>query len=58
MRISVACRNQRAFVASQNFSATSLDANRAVGVIVADPAILAQLVSVAHSDWSAAQANE
>jgi phosphatidylserine/phosphatidylglycerophosphate/cardiolipin synthase-like enzyme len=58
MRISVACANQRAFVGSQNFSATSLDANREVGVIVADPAMLAQLVSVAQSDWPAAQADE
>ena len=47
---------QRAFVGSQNFSAVSLDANREVGVIVADQAVVAQLASVAQSDWDAAQA--
>jgi phosphatidylserine/phosphatidylglycerophosphate/cardiolipin synthase-like enzyme len=47
---------QRAFVGSQNFSAISLDANREVGVIVADQAVVAQLASVAPGDWDAAQA--
>jgi phosphatidylserine/phosphatidylglycerophosphate/cardiolipin synthase-like enzyme len=46
---------QRAFVGAQNFSAVSLDANRAVGVIVADTALVSQLVNVAQDDWSAAQ---
>jgi len=47
---------QRAFIGSQNFFAVSLDANREVGIIVADAAVVAQLVSVAQGDWSAAQA--
>jgi phosphatidylserine/phosphatidylglycerophosphate/cardiolipin synthase-like enzyme len=47
---------QRAFVGSQNFSAVSLDANRAVGVIVADQTVIAQLASVAQGDWDTAQA--
>jgi cardiolipin synthase len=47
---------QRAFVGSQNFSAVSLDANREVGIIVADTVVVAQLVNVAQGDWSAAQA--
>ena len=47
---------QRAFVGSQNFSAISLDANREVGVIVADQAVVTQLASVAQGDWDAAQA--
>ena len=46
---------QRAFVGSQNFSAVSLDANREVGVIVADTAVVAQLASVAQGDWDTAQ---
>jgi phosphatidylserine/phosphatidylglycerophosphate/cardiolipin synthase-like enzyme len=45
----------RAFVGSQNFSTTSLDANREVGTVV-DQAIVAQLASVAQGDWAAAQA--
>jgi phosphatidylserine/phosphatidylglycerophosphate/cardiolipin synthase-like enzyme len=46
---------RRAFVGSQNFSAVSLDANREVGIIVADQTVVAQLASVAQGDWSAAQ---
>ena len=46
---------QRAFVCSQNFSAVSLDANREVGIIVADAAVVSQLTGVAQGDWSAAQ---
>jgi phosphatidylserine/phosphatidylglycerophosphate/cardiolipin synthase-like enzyme len=48
---------ERAFVGSQNFSAVSLDANRAVGIIVADPAVVTQLASVAEGDWASAQDN-
>jgi cardiolipin synthase A/B len=47
---------QRTFVGSQNFSAVSLDANREVGIIVADAAVVAQLASIAQSDWDTAQA--
>jgi cardiolipin synthase len=46
---------RRAFVGSQNFSPTSLDANREVGVIIADAMVVAQLASYARSDWNAAQ---
>jgi cardiolipin synthase len=46
---------QRAFVGSQNFSAVSLDANRKVGVIVSDAAVVTQLASVAQGDWDVAQ---
>jgi cardiolipin synthase A/B len=46
---------QRAFVGSQNFSTVSLDANREVGIIVADTAVVAQLASVAQGDWATAQ---
>jgi phosphatidylserine/phosphatidylglycerophosphate/cardiolipin synthase-like enzyme len=47
---------KRAFVGSQNFSAVSLDANREVGIIVSDAAVVAQLASVAQGDWNVAQA--
>jgi cardiolipin synthase len=46
---------QRAFVGSQNFSTVGLDANREVGIVVADSAVIAQLVSIAQGDWAAAQ---
>jgi len=49
-------QGQRAFVGSQNFSAVSLDANRKVGMIVADTEVIGRLASVAQSDWSASQA--
>jgi phosphatidylserine/phosphatidylglycerophosphate/cardiolipin synthase-like enzyme len=42
----------RAFVGSENFSATSLDANRELGVIVAAPAALATLRATFAVDWS------
>lgn len=42
----------QAFVGSENFSATSLDANREVGVIVANPAVLGTLSATFATDWS------
>ena len=43
---------------SQTFSAISLDANREIGVIVADSPVVAQLASVAQGDWDTAQATK
>ncbi|MYB77738.1 MAG: hypothetical protein F4X83_11755 [Chloroflexi bacterium] len=45
---------QRAFVGSQNFTATSLDQNREVGILVADPVALQRLQQTFESDWSQA----
>lgn len=42
----------RAFIGSQNFTATSLDKNREVGIMVADPAVLQRLQRTFESDWS------
>jgi phosphatidylserine/phosphatidylglycerophosphate/cardiolipin synthase-like enzyme len=44
-----------AFAGSENFSATSLDENRELGLIVADSRALATFVSVYAQDWSLAQ---
>ncbi len=46
----------RAFVGSQNFSATSLDHNREVGVVIADTEALQQLADTFGRDWAASQA--
>lgn len=43
-----------AFVGSQNFSSTSLDQNREVGIVLADPAALATVTQVFGQDWSLA----
>ena len=43
---------QRAFVGSQNFTATSLDQNREVGIIVANPDVLRRLLRTFEADWS------
>ena len=43
---------QRAFVGSQNFTATSLDQNREVGIIVADADVLRRLQQTFEADWS------
>jgi len=43
-----------AFTGSENFSATSLDANRELGLLLADPAALATLTHVYTQDWSLA----
>lgn len=42
----------RAFVGSVNFSATSLDANRELGILIADPDALATLTATFGVDWS------
>jgi cardiolipin synthase A/B len=46
----------RAFVGSENFSATSLDANRELGIVVADPAAIAKLQGTFAGDWGTATA--
>jgi phosphatidylserine/phosphatidylglycerophosphate/cardiolipin synthase-like enzyme len=43
-----------AFVGSENFSSTSLSANRELGILVADPAIIASLSDTFASDWQKA----
>jgi phosphatidylserine/phosphatidylglycerophosphate/cardiolipin synthase-like enzyme len=45
-----------AYVGSENFSAQSLDGNRELGVLVADPTALARITSMFQLDWSTAQA--
>lgn len=44
----------RAFLGSQNFTATSLDQNREIGLMIADGANLARLASVFAADWAVA----
>ena len=46
----------RAFVGSVNFSATSLDANRELGLLIADPDALATLTATFGVDWNAGTA--
>lgn len=45
----------RAFLGSQNFSATSLDQNRELGIIVDDPVSLSRLMRTFEIDFRAAQ---
>ena len=49
---------ERAFVGSQNFSATSLDLNRELGIIVADPVSLARLSRTFDLDFRAGKPQE
>lgn len=48
----------RAFVGSQNISATSLDQNRELGIIVDDPVSLARLARTFEIDFRASQPEE
>lgn len=43
--------NSTAFVGSQNFSPTSLDKNRELGLLVRDPAIIEVLLANFEKDW-------
>jgi phosphatidylserine/phosphatidylglycerophosphate/cardiolipin synthase-like enzyme len=43
---------QRAFVGSENFTATSLDQNRELGIIVTEPSAIARIQSVFDEDFS------
>jgi phosphatidylserine/phosphatidylglycerophosphate/cardiolipin synthase-like enzyme len=45
---------RRAFVGSENLSTASLDHNREVGVIVADPGAIQTLESTFDGDWAQA----
>jgi phosphatidylserine/phosphatidylglycerophosphate/cardiolipin synthase-like enzyme len=45
----------RAFVGSENFSGQSLDGNRELGIIVADPAAIATLQATFARDWGSAK---
>ncbi|HEX8997707.1 MAG TPA: phospholipase D-like domain-containing protein [Ktedonobacterales bacterium] len=47
---------QRAFVGSENFSANSLDDNRELGILIADPAAITTLTQTFQQDWTSAQA--
>ncbi len=47
---------QRGFVGSENFSATSLDENRELGILIADPTAIATLNQTFQQDWADAQA--
>lgn len=42
-----------AFVGSENFSAASLDTNREIGILTADPAVITRLTTVFTKDWAA-----
>lgn len=44
-----------AFVGSENFSATSLDQNREVGLLLADTAALATITATLERDWAVSQ---
>jgi cardiolipin synthase A/B len=44
---------ERAFVGSQNFTATSLDLNRELGIVLDDPANVARLAAVFAADFAA-----
>ncbi|MGH8889781.1 MAG: phospholipase D-like domain-containing protein [Acidothermaceae bacterium] len=46
---------QRAFVGSQNFSAASLQHNRELGLLAADPSLVASLASTIRSDAAGAE---
>lgn len=45
-----------AFVGSENFSATSLDENRELGILIADQTAIATLNQTFQQDWTSAQA--
>ncbi len=42
-----------AFVGSENFSASSLDTNREIGILTTDTAIISRLTNVFTKDWAA-----
>jgi phosphatidylserine/phosphatidylglycerophosphate/cardiolipin synthase-like enzyme len=46
--------SEKVFVGSENFSATSLDDNRELGIMVTDKAIIRPLVATFENDWSGA----
>ncbi|MHB8646336.1 MAG: phospholipase D-like domain-containing protein [Thermomicrobiales bacterium] len=52
---SVVADGSVAFVGSENFSASSLDMNREVGILLTNTAIIGRLTSVFSKDWAAAK---
>ena len=44
----------RSFVGSVNFTATSMDDNREVGVVLTEPVNIARLIAVFEGDWTRA----
>ncbi len=44
--------NSTAFVGSENFSPTSLDRNRELGVLTQDPGVISQLTTSFKKDWN------
>jgi cardiolipin synthase A/B len=40
------------FTGSENFSSTSLDENRELGIVLADPTALATLTHTFEQDWA------
>jgi cardiolipin synthase A/B len=44
--------DQRAFIGSQNFTATSMDQNRELGILVNDPALISRLDRTFETDFS------
>lgn len=50
----VVADGQQAFIGSQNFTTTSLDRNREVGILSDDPAVLQRLQKTFEADWSQA----
>lgn len=47
---------KQGFVGSENFSATSLDDNRELGILIADPSAISTLTQTFQQDWTSAQA--
>jgi len=45
----------RAFVGSENFSANSLDNNRELGLLIAEPSAIMTLSQTFQQDWDDAQ---
>ncbi len=46
---------KQAFVGSENFSSTSLDSNRELGLLFSDPQIISTLQQTFNQDWSVSQ---
>jgi phosphatidylserine/phosphatidylglycerophosphate/cardiolipin synthase-like enzyme len=44
----------KAFVGSENFSITSLDDNRELGIMVTDQAVIRPLIATFEKDWNGA----
>jgi cardiolipin synthase len=49
--------NTEAFIGSENFSASSLNNNRELGILITKPSIIATLTSTFGTDWSGIEGN-